>query len=216
MWRGHVPVQRNPLELSPCQGPVSARESPAASSLTSFRSWCHIFTSRSSDCSRLCCLWATHIGAIGLKWRDVDWLKGRLTVERGIVRQIVDEVKTENSDTAMTIAPELLAVLKAWKQATEFAGADDWIFASPVQLGRLPFSYTGVLHVFQKAAAKAGIGLIGTHTMRHTYRSWLDAVGTTIAVQAKKMMRHVDIRTGDEYLRRDAVTDELIQGRVGK
>jgi integrase len=23
----------------------------------------------------------------------------------------------------------------------------------------------------------AGLGLIGTHTMRHTYRSWLDAVG---------------------------------------
>jgi hypothetical protein len=89
-------------------------------------------------------------------------LKVRLTVEHGIVRQIVDEVKTENSDTAMTIAPELLAVLKAWKQATQFAGADDWIFASPVQLGRLPFSYTGVLHVFQKAAAGAGIGVIGT------------------------------------------------------
>jgi integrase len=30
--------------------------------------------------------------------------------------------------------------------------------------------------------------------MRHTYRSWLDAVGTSIAVQ-QKLMRHADIRT---------------------
>jgi integrase len=146
--------------------------------------------------------------ALGLKWRDIDWLRARLTVERGIVRQVVDEVKTENSDTAMNIAPELLDVLKAWKQATEFAGADDWIFASPVQLGRLPFSYTGVLHIFQKAALKAGIGVIGTHTMRHTYRSWLDAVGTALAVQ-QKMMRHADIRTTMRY--GDVVTDEMAQ-----
>jgi integrase len=32
------------------------------------------------------------------------------------------------------------------------------------------------------------------HTLRHTYRSWLDAVGTTIAVQ-QKLMRHANIRT---------------------
>ena len=30
--------------------------------------------------------------------------------------------------------------------------------------------------------------------MRHSYRSWLDAVGTPIAVQ-QKLMRHADIRT---------------------
>lgn len=30
--------------------------------------------------------------------------------------------------------------------------------------------------------------------MRHSYRAWLDAVGTPIAVQ-QKLMRHADIRT---------------------
>ena len=33
---------------------------------------------------------------------------------------------------------------------------------------------------------RAGIGKLGTHTFRHTYRSWLDAVGTPIAVQQKQ------------------------------
>jgi integrase len=47
---------------------------------------------------------------------------------------------------------------------------------------------------FNDAAIKAGIGPLGTHTLRHTYRSWMDSVGTPIAVQ-QKLMRHSDIRT---------------------
>jgi integrase len=43
--------------------------------------------------------------------------------------------------------------------------------------------------------------------MRHTYRSWLDAVGTPIAVQ-QKLMRHADIRTTINVYG-DVVTDEL-------
>jgi integrase len=56
------------------------------------------------------------------------------------------------------------------------------------------------------AGAKAGIGKLGTHSMRHTYRSWL-AVGTTIAVQQSRM-RHADIRTTMNAYG-DIVTDEM-------
>jgi integrase len=61
--------------------------------------------------------------------------------------------------------------------------------------------------MYQKASGKAGIGGFGTHTMRHTYRSWLDAVGTPIAVQ-QKLMRHADIRTTMNVYG-DIVTDEM-------
>jgi hypothetical protein len=43
--------------------------------------------------------------------------------------------------------------------------------------------------VFQRAGTQAGIGKLGTHSVRHSYRSWLDALGTAIAVQ-QKLMRH--------------------------
>jgi len=56
------------------------------------------------------------------------------------------------------------------------------VFASPVKLGRLPVSYPWVWKVFQRAGTQAGIGKVGTHSLRHSYRSWLDAVGTAIAV----------------------------------
>jgi integrase len=214
MWSGEVPTQRNPLELVSVPGASKRKRKPRSLTVEEFQTWVPYLQGPMKTIALTCVAFGLRISeGLALKWRDIDWLRGRLTVERGIVRQIVDEVKTENSDTAMNIAPELLDVLTKWKQVTDFAGADDWIFASPVSIGRLPYSYTGVLHAFQKAAVKAGIGVIGTHSMRHTYRSWLDAVGTTIAVQ-QKMMRHADIRTTMKY--GDVVTDEmaLASGKV--
>ena len=50
------------------------------------------------------------------------------------------------------------------------------------------------LSELERAAIDSGVGRLGAHAFRHTYRSWLDAVGTPIAVQ-QKLMRHSDIRT---------------------
>ena len=57
-----------------------------------------------------------------------------------------------------------------------------------------------------ESAEAAGVGKLGTHSFGHTYRSWLDAVGTPIAVQ-KKLMRHSDIRT-TMNIYGDVVTDQ--------
>jgi hypothetical protein len=95
---------------------------------------------------------------------DVDWLSASLSVQRGIVCQKVDDVKTPESQRALHISKEMLDTLKLWKQTTQFFGPEDWMFASPVQLGRLPWSYDQVWRVYQKAAGKAGIGQLGrTH-----------------------------------------------------
>jgi integrase len=76
-----------------------------------------------------------------------------------------------------------------------------WLFPSPVNVGRLPYNYTGYWRGLQEAAALGGIGGLGTHAFRHTYRSWLDAVGTAITVQ-QKLMRHSDIQTFEHLWRR--------------
>jgi integrase len=145
--------------------------------------------------------------ALALKWSDVDWLGSRLSVRRGIVEQIVGDVKTEGSARTFNITNELLERLKTCKQRSDFSGAEDWIFASPLKLGRLPYSYTGVWRELVRATGVAKIGHLGTHAFRHTHRSWLDAVGTSVAVQ-QKMMRHTDIRT-TMNIYGDVVTDEM-------
>jgi len=105
----------------------------------------------------------------------------------------------------------MLERLKSCKQRSEFPAAEDWIFASPAKLGRRPYSYTGVGRE-QRASVSSKVGHLGTHSFRHTHRSWLDAVGTTIAVQ-QKMMRHADIRT-TMNLYEDVVTEEMTTAGV--
>ena len=53
----------------------------------------------------------------------------------------------------------------------------------------------------------AAVALFALGTFRHTYRSWLDAVGTGVAVQWK-MMRHTDSRT-TMNIYGDVVMDEM-------
>jgi integrase len=91
-------------------------------------------------------------------------------------------------------ADELLDVLAIWRQTTQFSQAEDWVFASAYKLGRQPLIYTFVWENLGNAALKAGIGHVSSHTFRHTHRTCLDSVGTTLGVQ-QKLMRHADIRT---------------------
>ncbi len=128
-------------------------------------------------------------------------------VEHGIVNQHLDAVKTEGSHKTMTLDAQLLQVLAAWRKVTQFREAGDWLFPSPVKLGRLPYSYTGYWRALQTATGRAGLGKMGTHTFRHSYRSWLDSVGTAITVQ-QKLMRHSDIKTTLNVYG-DVVTDEM-------
>lgn len=92
---------------------------------------------------------------------------------------------------------------------TQFFAPNDWMFASPVKLGRLPISYAGVWQALRKAAVKAGIGHLSSHTFRRTYRTWLDSVGTSVGVQ-QKLMRHSDVRTTMNVYRTAATADMAV------
>jgi integrase len=210
MWRGEIPLQRNPMELVTIKGATRRKRQPRSLSVEEFQKFVCELEDPVRTIALVCVCFGLRISeCLGLKWCDVDWLGSKLRVERGIVRQRVADVKTIYSDRMMSIDADMLAVLKAWKQTTQFASESDWMFASPSQIGRLPVSYPWVWQVFQKAGAKSGIGKLGTHSLRHTFRSWLDAVGTAIAVQ-QKLMRHADIRT-TLNIYGDVVTDEMAQ-----
>ncbi len=208
MWRGDVPTQRNPMELVTIKGATKRMSKPRSLTVGEFQRFVFHLGEPFRTMALLCVCFGLRISeCLALRWSDVDWLNGKLSVERGIVRQHVDDVKTTESRKQMFTDNGLLEVLKLWKQTTQFSGPDDWMFASPVQLGRLPWSYPWVWCVFQKAASDAGIGKLGTHAMRHSYRAWLDAVGTSVAVQ-QRLMRHADIRTTMNTYG-DIVTDEM-------
>jgi len=208
MWSGLLDISRNPISL--VQNIGATRRVRKARSLTAeqFQALLKELHEPFATMALLCvCLGLRISEALALRWSDVDWLGSRLSVRRGIVEQVVADVKTEGSARTFNLTGELLERLKSCKQRSDFSGSDDWIFASPIKLGRLPYSYTGVWRELVRATEAAKIGHLGTHSFRHTHRSWLDAVGTSVAVQ-QKMMRHADIRT-TMNIYGDVVTDEM-------
>jgi len=210
MWCGVIEVSRNPIELVVVKGASKRTRKPRSLTVEQFQKLVYELREPFRTMAQVAVCFGLRVSELlALRWSDVDWLNCKLRIQRAIVMQNLDEVKTEESRREMTIAKELLEALKQWRHVTQFSADTDWIFASPVQLGCLPISYACFWRKLQDAAEHAGIGKLGTHSFRHTYRSWLDAVGTTIAVQ-QKLMRHTDIRTTMNVYG-DVVTDEMVQ-----
>ncbi len=213
MWSGLMEISRNPISLVQNKGAMKKTRKARSLTVEQFHALLAVLHEPFGTLALLSvCLGLRISEALALKWGDVDWLGEQIHIQRGIVEQVVGDVKTEGSARSFPVTGELLERLKAWKQRSDFSGVEDWIFASPVKIGRLPYSYTGVWRELVRAAEVAKIGHLGTHAFRHTYRSWLDAVGTPVAVQ-QKMMRHSDIRTTFNIYG-DVVTDEMTTAGV--
>lgn len=208
MWNQSIPMQVNPMSLVTVKDVSKRRKQPRSLTVEQFQKLSAELHEPHRTVALVCVCFGLRISeALALRWSDVDWLNKVLRVERGIVERIVDDVKTDESRQSLVIADEMLDRLKVWKQTTEFPADSDWIFASPVKIGRLPYSYTGVWRELERACKVSGIGHIGTHTFRHSYRMWIDAIGTPVGVQ-QKLMRHSDIRT-TMNIYGDAATEDL-------
>jgi integrase len=195
MWKQDLPMQVNPISLVKVKGGSKRLRKPRSLTVEQFRSLVSHLKEPFNTLALICVCFGLRISeALALKWADVDWLNGTLRVERGIVQQVVDDVKTDDSRKTLTISNDLLNVLKAWKQTTQFTGSEDFVFASPFQCGRLPYSYRCVWEKLDIASQAAGLGHISTHAFRHSCRMWIDSIGAPIGVQ-QKVMRHSDIRT---------------------
>jgi integrase len=168
MWAGMLDIGRNPVSLVQNKG--ASRKVRKARSLTveQFHALLKELHEPFATLALLCvCLGLRISEALGLRWSDVDWLGSRLSIRRGIVAQVVDDVKTKGSAKTFGLAEDLLTRLKAWKQASQFTEAGDWVFASPVKIGRLPYSYTGTRRILGHASEAAGLGHLTTHAFRH-------------------------------------------------
>jgi len=103
---------------------------------------------------------------------------------------------TDNSLQApLPLDPALAEVIFEWRRKTEFSADSDFVFASPFMAGEKPHTPWNMQHNhLSPAAVKAGLGPIGWHTLRHTYRAWLGDNGEALTVQ-KELMRHASIQT---------------------
>ena len=132
---------------------------------------------------------------VALKWSDFDWQNLSVYIRRAIVSGRVDDVKTEYSEAPLPLDPALAEVIFEWRRKAEFSADSDFVFASPYMAGEKPYTPWNMQHNhLSPAAVKAGLGPIGWHTLRHTYRAWLGDNGEPLTVQ-KELMRHASIQT---------------------
>jgi integrase len=199
MWAKMIPIGRNPMSLVRVRGVSRRARKPRVLTVEEFHSLIDQLKEPFRTIAIICvCLGLRISESLALQWQDIDWLKSTLSVQRSIVDRHIDTPKTAESEAAFSLTKDVLLILQLWRQQTQFSAETDWIFASPVKIGRLPYSYTGVWRKLKEAAEKAKLGWIGTHTFRHTYRAWMSSFGTDLEIQ-KRAMRHTDIRTTMSY-----------------
>ena len=127
--------------------------------------------------------------ALGLKWEDIDWQRQTVTIRRSAYRGAIDETKTPASQAKLPLHPALADLLKVWKMKCETA----WIFANP-ETG-MPYQSPSMQQRWIRPAGEAiGVSGLGFHSLRHSYRSWLDSAGIAPGV-TKDLMRHSAIST---------------------
>jgi hypothetical protein len=132
----------------------------------------------------------------GLKWEDIDFTQGNMSVTRSIVYGVVGSCKTESSQKPLPIHPLLADALLEWRKHARYTAADDWVFASTRYRGRRPYWGQAILRKYiRPVALRVGVQKrFGWHTFRHTYSTLLRSVGTEFKVM-QELLRHSTLRS---------------------
>lgn len=205
LWE-YLPVERNPIELIKLRGITRRASAPILLSPESAQA----IIARLPQPVDVLTLVTASLGlrlseALGLQWDDFGTGMDTVKVQRNWYRGAEDTVKTIGSEATLSVAPELSERLKDWKsaQAAELAKlyAEEkidspetvWVFCNPWTGS--PYSGPSLQQNHLRRAGEAlGLGSVGFHDFRHSYRSWLDAAGAPVGVQ-KSLMRHSAIST---------------------
>ena len=132
----------------------------------------------------------------GLKWGDIDFERGTMSVIRSIVYGVVGPCKTESSQKPVPMHPTLADALMQWRKHCTYIKPEEWVFASKRYRGRRPYWGQAILRKYiRPAAQRAGIQKrFGWHTFRHTYSTLLRSVGTEFKVM-QELLRHSSFRS---------------------
>lgn len=143
---------------------------------------------------------------LGLKWSDVDLVKGIVQVRRNLVKNkaVFDELKTEKSRRTLAISPQDIAVLTEHKerQQTEKVGDyqdNDLVVCSSKGT---PATATKVIVAFKAMQARhkpANEPEITFHDLRHTHASMLLKQGVHPKVVSERLGHSTITITLDTY-----------------
>ena len=148
---------------------------------------------------------------LGLRWQDIDWERGTLSIRQQVTRVgtrtvIKPGAKTRKSERTLPVPASLLALLKehrreqaAWRLQARRWEDHDLVF--PTRLGTpTPPSYINV--TLKRILDDAGLDQFRPHDLRHSAASLMDALGVPRTV-IRDMLGHTTLDMTNRYMHTD-------------
>ena len=192
---GWIGQHENPIVMVRCSS--KRLSTPETLTAEEFRSLFGKLPDRERAMGIICATAGLRISeTLGLKWADIDFVKGQANVLRSVSEGEVGDCKTEVSQQPVPLDALPLEELQSWRRVTMYAADSDWLFASGAVFGRMPvWAVSSLQKVLQPTARRAGITKrIGWHTFRHTYSTLLSECGNDTKV-VQELMRHAKLST---------------------
>jgi integrase len=189
-----IPLERNPMSLVELRGVSKRMKPPRILTEEEFGALLNELVHPYRCMVLLAGCTGLRISEVmGLRWSGINFETLAMQIREGYARSQVTKLKSECSQDELPLDPDVATILLEWKRlCPETKG--DWVFPSPRT--EKPYD-SGSLRkkVLKTAAVRAKIpGAIGWHSLRHSYRAWLDETGAPLGVQ-QKLMRHANIST---------------------
>jgi len=145
---------------------------------------------------------------LGLKWDDVDFANGTISVKRSLVRSskgpTIGDVKTEKSKRSISISETVIQALKTHRitQAQELLmvgqkNANGWVFTR--QTDPQPPYPTDINKILKRIITQADLPQISFHDLRHTHATMLLSQGVNPKIVQERLGHSTISVTMDVY-----------------
>ena len=129
---------------------------------------------------------------LALRWRDIDWIAGRIRVRRNYVRGHWVTPKSNRGIRSVPLADRLAGELERHYQASNYQGDDDLVFGHP-HTGQV-LDHSALVRRF-KAALRAGeVRQVRFNDLRHSFATAIAAAGVPMRT-LQEWMGHRDYKT---------------------
>ena len=136
--------------------------------------------------------------AVGLKWSDLDFTTGQVTIRRSLgytVETGVFEGTTKaNRQRTIDLSPKVLGLLKRWRVEQSETCLSAWVFNRDADRSAEPMNPQSPTKFLAKFGERHDIRHLHPHKLRHSFASVAITHGADIASVSEKL-GHSDIST---------------------
>ncbi len=132
----------------------------------------------------------------GLKWGDIDWTDGRVSVSRSLYQGVITTPKTDHSIRYVDVPGSLLATWAIYRGCYPSLSGG-FIFRTDGGAPLDPDNWSK--RCFARIVARAEVRRIGLHGLRHTYASLLINQGENLKYVSQQLGHATIAITADLY-----------------